>query len=223
MSYFIFNNAHSDDVGIIVENLPPIVKPPKRYNVIEINGNNKIGVETLGYKAYEKTIPIGFMDVDVSRIADWLDGSGTLILSNELDKYYDAFILNQIDYEKAIRFRKANITFLVQPYKHATGEEETTSRTVVNQGNTACLPLMTIYGSGAVDVLINGIKACTITHINEYITLDSEEQEAYKGTTATPQNRIMVGSFPELISGLNTITFTGTVTEVKTLVRSRWL
>lgn len=221
MSYFIFKDIRSDDMGIIVEALPPIVKPPKRYNLSDIDGRNMTDIEILGYKAYEKVIPIGFNDVDIRTVYDWLDGSGKLILSNEIDKYYDAFILNQIDYEKVIKFRKAKVNFLVQPYKYAIGEEETSARTVINQGNTNCLPLMTIYGSGAVDVLINGVKACSLTTVNEYITLDGEEQEAYKGTVL--QNRTMVGKFPALSPGENILTFTGNVTDVKTLIRSRWI
>ena len=223
MSNFIFKDICSDDMGIIVENLPPIIRPPKKYNIIEAEGSSRISVEAMGCKSYEKVIPLSFKETDLNMVMDWLEGSGQLILSNEYDKYYDAFILNQIDYEKIIKYRKANVTFLVHPYKHSTGEEETTSRHVINQGNTGSLPLMTITGSGQVVVNINGVYACTINNLNGYITLDGEEQEAYKGNIL--QNRLMQGSFPILAPGENTITFsgTGTVTEVKTLVRSRWL
>ena len=209
-------------MGITVESLPPIVKPPKNYTVKEIDGRSESIVEILGYKAYEKPILIGFNDTDISSVLDWLDGVGQLITSSEPDKYYDAYILDQIDYERAIRFRKANVPFLVQPYKYSSEEEETLSRIVINQGNTECLPLMTITGSGQVLLYINGVLACVNT-INGYVTLDSKEQEAFKGTEL--QNRLMVGDFPKLSPGENTIAFggTGTVTEVKTIVRSRWL
>jgi phage-related protein len=113
----------------------------------------------------------------------------------------------------------------VQPYKYALGEEETTSTKVINQGNTNSNPLMTITANGMIIVFINGVELCTLTNVSESITLDCEEQEAYKGTKSNLQNRIMIGKFPELVPGINTITFagTGTVTQVKTLVRSRWL
>jgi len=151
-----------------------------------------------------------------------VDGSGKLVLSNEPDKYYDAYVLDQIDYAKALRFRTADVSFFVQPYKHSNEDEETTARTVINQGNTDSLPLMTITGNGQIILYINGILICTLT-VSGYITLDSEEQEAYKGTVL--QNRMMVGDFPKLLAGENTITFggSGTVSEVKTTVRSRWL
>lgn len=225
MEYFIFKDIHSDDL-VKVESLPPPVKPPKRYNTKEYDGSSITRFDILGYKAYTKPVKIWFPDKNIQNavleVMDWLDGEGNLILSNEPDKYYKAIILDQIDYEKAIRYNMATVNFVVQPFKYALGEEDTTSRVVINQGNINCLPLMTITGSGVVNVLVNGIKACTV-NINGYITLDSEEQDAYKGTVL--QNRSMTGDFPELVPGENNITFTGsgTVTETKILVRSRWI
>lgn len=220
MVYFTFNDIRSDSMkNIIVESLPPIVKPPKRYNLVNINGSDRTNIETLGYEAYVKPITIWFKDDNIDPIVNWLDGSGKLILSNELDKYYDAEILEQIDYEKAIRYRKARIPFLVQPFKHATKENEVTLLTVFNRGNIESLPLMTVYGSGVANISINGAWVCTLT-INDFIILDSQEQEAYKGEVL--QNRSMVGTFPKLKPGFNTISYTGNVTSIKTLVRSRW-
>lgn len=220
MSYFIFNGIRSDDKKVIPESLPPIVKPPERYDIIRVDGSNKIGIDIKGYDAYEKTIPLGLWDTDLTEVSNWLRGKGQLILSNETEKYYDAYVLQQIDYTKALRFRKANVTFLVQPYKHSSDEDETESRTLINQGNTDCLPLITIYGTGYVGVYVNGVLQCTV-NISQYITLDGEEEEAYKGSIL--QNRSMVGNFPVFTPGENALTFTGNVTNVTTLVRSRWL
>lgn len=221
MSYFIFKDIHSCDMKILVQRLPPITLPPKRYNIREIDGNNKSNIETYGYKTYEKTISIGFKENNINSVLNWLDGNGKLILSNEPNKYYEAYILEQIDYERALRFKTANVSFLVQPYKLCLEDENTESRIVYNQGNVECLPIMTIYGSGPISLFINGILVCRITNLNEYITLDSDEQEAYKGLTL--QNRNMIGEFPKFKPGENTIICTGNVTKVNTLVRSRWI
>ena len=220
MSYFIFKGKHSDDAKIIVEKLPPIVKPAKRYQQIVIDGKYETDYEVTGYEPYVKSIPIGLWNADLYRVIDWLDGEGTLILSSEPDKYYNARVVERIDYDKSLRFRKANIPFLVQPVKYSTQECETTERKLFNQGNINCFPLMTIYGSGYVGVYVNGVLVCTV-NVSGYITLDGEAQDATKDGVL--KNRLMVGTFPEFIPGANVLTFTGTVTNVITKVRSRWI
>lgn len=223
MSYFIFKGISSDNFkNLIIEKLPPIVAPPLRFEKHEIDGSSIIEIEELGYDTYDRPILLGFRDHNIYEISNWLKGKGRLILSNEPDKYYDAVILDRIDYNQVLRFTKAEISFLVQPYKHAVDEEETEARTLINQGNTECLPLMTIYGSGKVSVFVNDIKQCDIT-VDNYVTLDGEEKEAYKGDLSNRRNRVMIGDFPVFKPGENEITFTGNVTNVKTLVRSRWL
>ena len=138
MSYFIFKDIHSADMRILIQRLPPIILPPKRYIIREVDGSDKIGVEILGYKAYEKPISIGFKDSNIDKVMNWLNGAGKLILSNEPNRYYEAYILEQIDYESALRFRTANLNFFVQPYKLSVEEESTESRKLFNQGNIDC-------------------------------------------------------------------------------------
>ena len=66
MSSFTFKGITSSSKNVIVEKLPPIVKPPKRYNLTEIDNASAVEIEELGYKAYEKTISIGFDDDDIA-------------------------------------------------------------------------------------------------------------------------------------------------------------
>lgn len=54
--------------------------------------------------------------------------------------------------------------------------------------------------------------------ISSQIFLDSEIQEAYKGTTS--QNNHMSGEFPKLLSGMNAISWTGNVTRI--VISPRW-
>lgn len=219
MGYFIYNDIKSTDKKVIVESMPSITKPPKRYNEINIDGSNRTDIEDLGYVAYEKPISIGLWESDLDDVYDWLQGCGKLILSSEIDKYYNAQILEQINYEKALRFRKARVVFLVQPFKYAIGEAEVESLAVVNKGNVDSYPLMTVYGSGEVEIKVNGIKYCTLI-IDDYITLDGEIQEAHRDGVL--KNRSMTGWFPVLKPGINEISYVGNVTKIKTLTRSRW-
>jgi phage-related protein len=80
MGYFIYNDIKSTDKKVIVESMPSITKPPKRYNEINIDGSNRTDIEDLGYVAYEKPISIGLWESDLDDVYDWLQGGGKLIL-----------------------------------------------------------------------------------------------------------------------------------------------
>lgn len=88
-------------------------------------------VTKLGYSAYEKDVLIGLHgDFDIDDAIRYFDSEGTVIFSNEPDKYYRYQILEQIDFERLIRFRHATVKFHVQPFKYDDVERKFT---IVNQ------------------------------------------------------------------------------------------
>ena len=92
---------------------------------------------------------------------------------------------------------------------------------ITNQGLENSKPIITLYGSGDVTFNLNGIDVFTVNIDSDYITIDSEKQEAYKNGTL--KNRKMNGDFPLLKPGINTITWTGTLTKIIVDPKSRWL
>lgn len=222
---FMFKDICSNDFGIIVNSLPPITKPKKKIETVEIDGlNGDITIDN-GYAAYDKEIQVTFLKKpDVDELNRWLTGSGQLVLSSEPDKYYDAKIYSEVELTRMKTLYTALITFHVQPYKHLIREKKavgTDSVTVVNQGFDESLPVIKIIGSGEVEVKIDNVTICKVDIDDEYIILDSEKQEAYKGTTL--KNRQMSGEFVKLPRGKTTITTTGTVTAIEVEPRSRWI
>lgn len=57
--------------------------------------------------------------------------------------------------------------------------------------------------------------------VDDYITIDSEQEEAYHGLIL--KNRQMTGDFPKLNSGINIISWVGNLTKIEVNPRSRWL
>lgn len=221
MGWIIFKGIHSSELELIITKLPPIMKPPYKYEVEKINGRSGGKIREYGYDVYEKQMEIFLDNPDrIDDVISYLSGSGELITSDEKDKYYIASVLEQVDYNRLAMYRTAKVVFLVQPFKYARNEEYTQSLEVYNQGNYMSEPIINITGNGQVNLSINGEKKCTL-NISGSITLDSQNEIAYNGTII--QNRRMTGDFPILRPGLNTITYTGNVTKVETLVRSRWL
>lgn len=230
MNYIIFKNKYSKHIkGLLICELPPITKPKMRTSITTIDGKDGDIVDELGYESYTKTISIGLTwNFDINEIIDYFSGSGDLIMSNEPDKVYKVSILDGIDYERLVRFRTANVKFHVQPYKYLLNEPaftlnitDETSIMVSNQGLIESKPIITLYGSGNVAIAVNGLDVFTINIDDEYVVVDSMEEEAYKGSTL--KNRKMTGDFPILQSGINTISWSGTLTKIIVEPKSRWL
>ena len=118
MNYVVLNGTRSDTVkGLLIQSLPPISKPMMRTQIEEIDGRDGDIITKLGYSAYDKVMSIGLHgDYDVDDVIKFFDSEGTVIFSNEPDKYYNYTILNQIDFERLIRFKTAEVTFHVQPF-----------------------------------------------------------------------------------------------------------
>ena len=142
--------------GLLIQELPPIVKPRMRTELIEIDGRPGDIVAELGYASYDKTFTVGlFGDYDVDEVIAFFASSGTVTFSNEPDKYYLFSQLEQIDFERLVRFRKAEVTLHVQPYKYKVNDTPVTgdgSVNVNNSGNAIAYPSLTITGSGEIGV-----------------------------------------------------------------------
>ena len=125
MNYVIWKNKDSRDIkGLIISELPPISKPKMRTQETRIDGVDGSLIEELGYESYDKSMVIGLArDYDIDEVIKYFSGTGNIIFSNEPDKYYKATIINQIDYERLLRYRTASVKFRVQPFKYSATEE----------------------------------------------------------------------------------------------------
>lgn len=219
--------SNTSKKGLIILSLPPITKPQMRINETMVDGRDGSVIEELGYQPYDKAVGIGLKGgYDIDDIIAYFTGSGTLVMSNEPDKYYKATIVNQIDYNRLLRFRTAEVKFRVQPYKYKVGEAEVTvasGGTVTNLGNVESKPLITIEGSGIIEVAVNGVNQFSYEFPadDSKVVIDCEKEDAYLDTAL--KNRYMTGEFPKLKAGSNTITFSGSVTSFKIARKSRWI
>lgn len=126
MNYIILNGQISTNIpGLLISELPPITKPLIRTQVEEIDGRDGDIVTKLGYSAYNKEFTIGlYGDYDIDEVIQYFNSEGTVVFSNEPDKYYNYQILDQIDFERLIRFRTATVVMHVQPFKYSLEDNE---------------------------------------------------------------------------------------------------
>ena len=120
INYIELNGEKSTNVkGLIIQSLPPITKPKMRTSIEDIDGRDGDIVTRLGYSAYDKNVSIGLHgDFDVDDAISFFDSDGEVVFGNEPDKYYRYKILDQIDFERLVRFRTATVKMHVQPYKY---------------------------------------------------------------------------------------------------------
>lgn len=234
MDYIIINGKKSTLInGLIITSLPPITKPKIRYTAEEIDGVDGDVINKLGYGAYDKTFEIGLSyNYNVDDVIEYFNTEGKITFSNEPDKYYNFTALNQIDFDKLIRFKKAKITIHVQPFKYSNIESTKTytftqsnqSLVVRNNGNIYSKPIITLFGNGTIELSLNGIQVFTI-NLNGSMVLDTQSQNAYDPSTKDFLNRYVTGDFKNLYLsvGKNTISWTGNVTQVNIDYCSRWI
>ena len=186
----------------------------------------------MGYSAYDKSIKIGlYGDYKIDEILKFFSGSGKVTFSNEPDKYYEAKITEQIDFERLVRFRTAVVKFHTQPFKYLVDEppveteitEEIKEIKVINVGLEESKPIMTLTGKDTVEISVNNHAQFQINIDDGYVTVNSRLEECYKDNTYNLKNHNMGGEFPVLQSGENTITWTGNLTKIKIEPESRWL
>lgn len=94
---------------------------------------------------------------------------------------------------------------------------------VFNEGLETSKPIMVLKGEGTVVVSVNGyeIFQYTFPEGENEVVIDCEKEDAYLGDVL--KNRNMNGEFPVLLSGTNIIEWSGFVSSIEILPRSRWL
>ena len=231
-NYIILNGISSNTIsGLLISTLPSISKPKIRTQTEEIDGRDGDIVTKLGYSAYDKEIEIGlYGNYDTDEVIEYFNSEGTIVFSNEADKYYNYQILEQIDFKKLIRFKTAKVRLHVQPFKYPLQEQPITisgETTVTNEGNIYARPTLNISGSGNVEVILNGqeIFAIDLGKDATNITIDTNQMEAYNPDTTALMNRQVTGDYNlfKIETGNNTVSITGNVTSATISNYTRWL
>lgn len=235
MKQWIKINGRSSETlnGLLIQTLPPIVKPKKRTNTIVIDGRDGDITEFLGYEAYNKPLSIGlYNDFNIDDIISYFNTSGTITFSNEPDKYYNFEMLDEISFEKLIRFKTADFNLHVQPYKYSTIQgakavniTDQTSISVMNMGTVVALPKITIVGTGTVNLSLNDFQIFIInfSSVVSDITIDLAGLNAYNENG--DQNRAVIGSYDKVgfKVGTNILSWTGNVSRIVVENYSRWI
>lgn len=234
-NYVIINGVDSRTIqGLLIQSLPPVTKPQMRVKQEYIDGMDGDVITKLGYSAYNKTFVVGLSyGYDVDEVIRYLNQDGTIIFGDEPEKYYRFQTISQIDYQRVIRFKVAQVTIHVQPFKYSAVEHAkvfdsltgVTSIKLRNNGNIYSKPVYTLTGTGEVKLSLNGQEVFTADLEQGSMVLDVEGMNAYNPTTKAYLNRYVSGDFNKLALnvGVNTLSWEGTLTKIEADMVSRWI
>ena len=226
--YFIWNGVDCRTKGIHVSELPPITIPLERSKQTNVPGRPGSLTQLEGDDVYDDMILTATCFIadpaQIPAIAAWLKGKGTVTFANRTGGHYNARIANQIPFEKVLR-GNPHCTFAVNfrcyPFWYQENVSDvtitTSGDTITNPGSVYSEPLITVYGSGNITLMV-GTTIVELTDVSSSIVLDCALKEAYKGTTL--MNDHMSGDFPVLKPGLNAVSWSGNVTRI--VISPRW-
>ena len=226
--YFIWNGVDCRTKGIHVSELPPITIPLERSKQTNVPGRPGSLTQLEGDDVYDDMILTATCFIadpaQIPAIAAWLKGKGTVTFANRTGGHYNARIANQIPFEKVLRGNphcSFAVNFRCYPFWYQENVSDvtitTSGETITNPGSVNSEPLITVYGSGNITLMI-GTTIVELTNVSSNIVLDCALKEAYKGTTL--MNDHMSGDFPVLKPGLNAVSWSGNVTSI--VISPKW-
>ena len=233
MSYFIFNGKKSTDFKIGVEQCRAYYAAAREVERQTVPGRagellRETGTYLNGTQSYEIYFngKASGMTAAAAQIVQWLTsgrGYARLEDSYEPDVYRMACFAGPVEATNWMnRFGRATLEFDCMPQRWLKSGETPVSVTsgqhLQNDWQPA-LPLIRLTGTGD-GVLTVGGSTITITGMDGSLTIDSESQNAYDGTTNKNGSISVSGGFPVLGTGETVVAFSGGITAVE--ITPRW-
>lgn len=236
MGVVTFNNITSSSLNAQVEHPPEYEIAERDYNIIPVPGRNgDVSIDNGRYKNVDRSYQIAIGSVNgnftalAHSIADWLHSANGYVRledSYEPDYYKMAMYTESNSIANILQQAgRATITFNRKPQRYLkTGDTliippSGSIYTITNPTINTSLPILTILGTGNGTVTIAGYTI-TITGLISSITINSEIEEAYNGSTNMNMYATLPNGFPQLKPGNNSISYSGGITSVK--VQPKW-
>ena len=239
MTSFTYNGQSSADFGLHIQSKNVFSAPeydaeftsvPGRNGDI-INSNRRFANIKVTYTVFLARKNTAALASALRDIKGWLYSEPDRY--HEITDSYDAeyfrygVISGSLDIEEQLnKVGSFTVTFNCKPYKYSfAGQQrvaaDSASLSVTNPTAFESRPYIKLYGSGAVTLNVSSggsTTSWTISSIDEYIEIDSELMNCYKGTVL--KNDTVTGDgFPTLQSGTSTISCVGDVTRIEVIPR----
>lgn len=236
---FTFAGTTSASMGLRVTKLPDVQIAEERGEAVEIPGRDgELWLSDNSFKPVTHRIEFEIgSSANINAITAWLSGSGNLIISTFPNHYWKARIIKGFDLKSGIYvsgYYRTTVEFSCSPFRYQVGDPTlspiTSAQTFTGSGTWTAKPIITVNGSGSMNLLVNGATVL-LDDISPSITLDCDAMMAFKGNVnASPQVTILSDDdeWPTLVPGTNMINWSnvsgvsGSITSVVIQPNWRW-
>lgn len=236
MRRFWFDHQCCSDFGLIASGSGTFGAPQRDVDIVSVVGRNgDLIIDNGRYKNITVSYPVFIRENFAERAQaarSWLlskDGYKRLEDNYDPHHYRLAAFAGPIDFDMKFlnRIGEATLKFNCKPQRFLKQGEHPVSllsgAVLHNPTAFTALPLITVYGAAAGDLIIGGITV-QIKELTDQITLDCELQDAYRHVgDGAPENKngcIYAPEFPVLQPGDNLIVYSGGITGVT--ITPRW-
>ena len=216
-----------DRIPAYIGTTPHIIRARRKVTVTEVAGTNREVVEMEdAWEPYDQpySLFVGDGTEDcvqdaAQEVANKLYKTGWQTLHDEYEPeiFRLAYFTGPFDVEnRYTRLGKFDITFRCRPERFLNSGSQPTEvasgKKITNPTQYKALPLIHVTGSGNGTLIIQG-QTITLKNLTDYINIDSEIMDCYR-LPSENMNSHMEGSFPALLTGENTVTYTGGISSV---------
>lgn len=229
---FIFDGVTSESLKTIIQARPLIEAPLRKVEMKSTYGvNGDVPYDEGSYSNTDMELMMYINGTDVisdrQKLYNLFDGRGVY---KDFIPYFDQTKIYRVMLSEKLKFEGNRIygngqmvsaKFTVKPYKYLVNNQPITisgkSGSVTNPTNYMSQPIITIKGTGASTLTVNGVDF-GISNLSNQITIDSEREMAYQkdvNGVLTPMNdKVITRDYPVFKPGVNTISATGAVTQL---------
>lgn len=152
------------------------------------------------------------LDKKKRKIRQWLSGTGTLVMSDTSDSFYEVLrVVQTEDFRRSEKYGRINTQFIVYPYEFLTsGNTAISGGGTIENEHDASMPLYKIEGNGSGTLTVNGYNMTfTVATADNGLFIDTRRFIAYNNAGSN-KNGVLSGNYEDLrfIHGENVVSIT---------------
>lgn len=227
----IVNGKSCTDYGVYLTDAGIYGMPERDSTTVQVNGRSgDLVIDNGRYKNKQTKFPCAILTEFQENYLDFIGyllnqvGYARIETSFFPNEYIMGRYIGEVEPKitKDAESGKFEIFFDRKPQRYIkTGETPvnfTSNGSITNAYTGKALPVVRIYGTGTVTI---GDVSITVNEVDTYVDIDSETQDAYKGTTNCNGNiTLNTDKFFELKPGANNIVLGSGISRIE--IKPRW-